>query len=95
MVVTDPRGGPERQRKWPDLTFADSAEEALAEADLVLVLTEWPEYTALDPAVAKSLSRSARVLDGRNCLDADAWRAAGWHYRALGRRGVIAQADLA
>ena len=96
VVVTDPEAVPNAKRKWPDLTFAASAEEALAEADLVLVLTEWPEYTALDPAAAKTLVAQARVLDGRNCLDADAWRAAGWHYRALGRRDVApAHDDLA
>jgi UDPglucose 6-dehydrogenase len=88
VVVADPEAVPNAKRKWPDLTFAASADEALAGADLVLVLTEWPEYTSLDPASAKTLVAHARVLDGRNCLDADAWRAAGWHYRALGRRDV-------
>ena len=57
----------------------------MAGAELVLVLTEWPEYVALDPAAGQALVAEARVLDGRNCLDADAWRAAGWRYRALGR----------
>ena len=87
VVVADPEAVPNAKRKWPDLAFAASADEALAGADLVLVLTEWPEYTSLDPAAAKSLVAHARVLDGRNCLDAEAWRAAGWHYRALGRPG--------
>ena len=90
-----PRRSRTPSAKWPDLTFAASAEEALAEADLVLLLTEWPEYTALDPAVAQALVAQARVLDGRNCLDADAWRAAGSHYRASADGVAPAQADLA
>ena len=86
VVVTDPEAIANAAKKWPDLQFVDTAMEALAGAELVLVLTEWPEYVALDPAEAKTVVAQARVLDGRNCLDADAWRAAGWTYRALGRR---------
>lgn len=85
VVVTDPQAITNAARKWPDLQFADTVEEALAGAELVLVLTEWPEYVELDPAEAKTMVGEARVLDGRNCLDADAWRDAGWRYRALGR----------
>jgi UDPglucose 6-dehydrogenase len=85
VVVTDPKAIANAAKKWPDLEFADTAEEAMAGAELVLVLTEWPEYTSLDPTAAKSIVAEARVLDGRNCLDAEAWRLAGWHYRALGR----------
>ena len=85
VVVTDPEAIPNAAKKWPDLQFADTAPEAMRGAELVLVLTEWPEYVAIDPAEAKSLVAAPRVLDGRNCLDAAAWRAAGWTYRALGR----------
>jgi UDPglucose 6-dehydrogenase len=85
VVVTDPKAIGNAAKKWPDLQFADTAEQALTGAELVLVLTEWPEYVRLDPAEAKGWVATARVLDGRNCLDAAAWRAAGWRYRALGR----------
>ena len=85
VVVTDPQAISNAAKKWPDLQFADTAPEAMRGAELVLVLTEWPEYVAIDPAEAKTLVAAPRVLDGRNCLDAAAWRAAGWTYRALGR----------
>ena len=86
VVVTDPKAVDNARRKWPDLTYAETAQEALVAADLVMVLTEWQEYVGLDPADARSLVAQARIIDGRNCLDADAWRQAGWRYRALGRR---------
>jgi len=86
VVVTDPKALANAAKKWPDLQFADTVQETVAGAELLLVLTEWPEYVALDPAETKSMVAQARVLDGRNCLDAAAWRAAGWTYRALGRR---------
>ena len=52
----------------------------------MLLLTEWPEYVALDPVALKEQVAAPRIIDGRNCLDPVAWRAAGWTYRALGGR---------
>ncbi|GAB3991734.1 UDP-glucose/GDP-mannose dehydrogenase family protein [Nocardioides marmoraquaticus] len=86
VVVTDPQAVANAQRKWPDLRMVDDVDEALADAELVLVLTEWRDYVDLDPERVGGLVAQRRVLDGRNCLDAERWRAAGWTYRALGRR---------
>src|SRR4051794_33449181 len=72
VVVTDPKAIANAAKKWPDLEFADTAAEAMRGSELVLVLTEWPEYVGIDPTEAKSLVAEARVLDGRNCLDAEA-----------------------
>ncbi|MET0433465.1 MAG: UDP-glucose/GDP-mannose dehydrogenase family protein [Cellulomonas sp.] len=85
VVVTDPHAVQNAQRAWPGLTFAATAEEAVADADVVLLATEWPEYRDLDPARVGELVARRAVLDGRNVLDPRAWRAAGWTYRALGR----------
>ena len=86
VVVSDPQAIGNAQRKWPEMVFEASTDKALQGAELVLVLTEWQEYRDLDPQRIGSLVRERRVLDGRNCLDAEKWRAAGWSYRALGRR---------
>jgi UDPglucose 6-dehydrogenase len=86
--VTDPAAIENSRRQWPQLGYAATAEEAAERADAVLVLTEWRQYRDLDPAVFGQLVARKRVLDGRNALDRDAWTAAGWTYRALGRRGV-------
>lgn len=85
VVVTDPEAVENARRKWPDLAYASSAEEAAKEADLVLLLTEWDEYKTLDPVAFGQVVAHKRMLDGRNALDPAAWRAAGWTYRALGR----------
>jgi UDPglucose 6-dehydrogenase len=86
VTVTDPKAIENASKKWPDLTFASTVEETLRGAELVLVLTEWPEYVELDPETAGSQVAVRRILDGRNCLDPKRWRDAGWTYRALGRR---------
>jgi UDPglucose 6-dehydrogenase len=85
VTVTDPWAIDNARKKWPDLSFAADVEQALQGAELVLVATEWPEYTGLDPAVAAKHVAAPRIIDGRNCLDPARWRAAGWTYRALGR----------
>jgi UDPglucose 6-dehydrogenase len=84
-VVTDPEALGKAQVAWPDLAHAKTAEEAATGADLVLLLTEWDEYKAIDPESFGKVVAHRRVLDGRNALDPVAWRAAGWTYRALGR----------
>jgi len=84
--VTDPAAVENCRRDWPQLDYADTAEEAAERADLVLLLTEWKQYRELDPIAFGRVVGRKRVLDGRNALDRDAWEAAGWAYRALGRR---------
>jgi UDPglucose 6-dehydrogenase len=84
--VTDPAAIENSRKLWPQLDYADTAEEAAERADAVLVLTEWREYRELDPVAFGRVVKQKRVLDGRNALDREAWTAAGWAYRALGRR---------
>lgn len=85
VVVTDPEAVANAERAWPDLTFAATAQEAAAGADVVVLATEWAQYRALDPVAFGEVVRSKAIVDGRNVLDPTAWRAAGWTYRALGR----------
>ncbi|MCW2699969.1 MAG: rkpK2 [Blastococcus sp.] len=84
--VTDPAAVENSRRLWPQLDYAATPEEAAERADAVLVLTEWKQYRELDPVKFGTIVGQKRVLDGRNALDRDAWTAAGWTYRALGRR---------
>jgi UDPglucose 6-dehydrogenase len=84
--VTDPKAIDNARKKWPDLQFVATVEEAVADAELVVLLTEWAEYVALDPVELGGKVASRRIIDGRNCLDPQRWREAGWTYRALGRR---------
>ncbi|MGF0225651.1 UDP-glucose dehydrogenase family protein [Dietzia natronolimnaea] len=88
-VVYDPQALDNARALFPTLAYADSAIEACEGADVVLVATEWAEFLELDPAAVTAVARGRIMLDGRNCMPADDWRAAGWTYRALGR-GVSA-----
>ncbi len=86
VVATDPQAIANARDRHPQLTYAEGANTALQDADAVVLVTEWPEYTALDPVEVAGRVRGRVIVDGRNALDAVAWRAAGWTYRGLGRR---------
>jgi UDPglucose 6-dehydrogenase len=85
VAVYDPRATDNARRIFPTLEYAPSAYEACRGAHVVLHLTEWPEFGEIDPSELATVVDQRNVVDGRNCLDADAWRAAGWTYRGLGR----------
>ncbi len=83
--VYDPKAMANARRVFPTLIYTGSVEEACHDADAVLHLTEWAEFARLDPADLLQTVRQPHVVDGRNTLDAHAWRTAGWTYRGLGR----------
>jgi UDPglucose 6-dehydrogenase len=85
VVATDPQAIENSRVRHPQLTYSSDLEETLRGADAVVLVTEWPEYQQIDPSGAASLVRTATIVDGRNTLDAAAWRAAGWTYIGLGR----------
>ncbi len=88
VVVHDPKAIPAAKAVRPELSYADTVEEAVAGADVVLHLTEWAEYRALDPAVVGRLVAQRHIIDGRNALDPVRWQSAGWVYRAPGRPNI-------
>jgi len=85
VTVHDPKAIANAQKRFPALKFAEDIDNTLKDADIVLHLTEWKIYRDINPGQVKSLVKTAIMIDGRNALDRDAWRAAGWKFRALGR----------
>ena len=67
------------------LHWADSAAVALEQADVLLLLTEWPEFVSFAPERAAAKLRLRIVYDGRNALDRVTWRAAGLRLVQIGR----------
>ncbi|MFG2077469.1 UDPglucose 6-dehydrogenase [Nonomuraea maritima] len=85
VTVYDPIALDNARKAHPELSYGESAVDAVRGAHVVLLLTEWQEFVELDPEQLGGVVAARRIVDGRNCLDAEAWRSAGWHYRALGR----------
>jgi UDPglucose 6-dehydrogenase len=85
VTVTDPKAVSNGRTRYPEIRWEEDMHQAVEGAELVLLLTEWREYVEADPASLKERVAVPRVLDGRNALDPERWREAGWKYRALGR----------
>lgn len=86
VSVFDPKAMANSRAIFPTLTYATDIEEACQGADVVLVLTEWKQFQKLNPNDISGQVREKRIIDGRNCLDAARWRAAGWEFHGLGRK---------
>jgi UDPglucose 6-dehydrogenase len=90
VAVFDPQANANAAKRYPRLDYVDSLEAAVAEAEVVVLLTEWARFRAMTPEELAPLVAQRRILDGRNVLDPARWTDAGWDYRALGRRATPA-----
>jgi len=85
VVVHDPLALANARRAHPELQYEPDLATACAGADAIVVLTDWDDYSALDPVALSAVVRQPRVLDARLALDAEKWRAAGWDVSVMGR----------
>ena len=85
VVAYDPEAMGPALKRFPELTVAQNVDQALLDADIAVLVTEWPEFVQLDPHNVGDLMKHKRIVDARNVLDASAWRAAGFHYSSMGR----------
>jgi UDPglucose 6-dehydrogenase len=88
VVAYDPIAQDRARALLPSVEMASSALGALDGADGAVLVTEWPEFAALDwREVAKRMSNPL-LVDGRNFLDPETVRAAGITYEAIGRPSI-------
>ncbi|HEY6315456.1 MAG TPA: UDP binding domain-containing protein [Streptosporangiaceae bacterium] len=84
--MSDPYASTSAAAVLSQLICVPIVEEACVDADLVLHLTDWPQYRDIDPSKLRNIVRRPVLLDAHNTLPLAAWRAAGWTVRALGAR---------
>jgi UDPglucose 6-dehydrogenase len=83
--VHDPQALDNARAAFPELTYTSDIDKACEGADLVLHLTPWPAYDAIEPAALATIVRTPVLLDARNSLDARPWWSAGWTVHVPGR----------
>ncbi|HSK22726.1 MAG TPA: UDP-glucose/GDP-mannose dehydrogenase family protein [Egicoccus sp.] len=83
--IYDPVAIPGVRQQMPDLDTYTDPFEALAGAHAAVVATDWPEIVELDLAAVKAALDYPILVDGRNCLDPAAAKAAGLRYHGMGR----------
>jgi UDPglucose 6-dehydrogenase len=88
VTAYDPVAMERARAELPDVAMCDSALEALDGADAAVLVTEWPEFGELDWAEAAQRMARPLLIDGRNFLDAEKLRAAGFEYEGIGRQSA-------
>lgn len=81
----DPEATETARRSVPTLDIVGSIDEAIRDADVLAIGTEWQHFRDLDPDVVATQTRARTMVDGRNTLDARRWAAAGFKVIGLGR----------
>ena len=73
---------------FPDLEVKDSVWEAVENADLTVILTEWNELRGLSLPMLKEKMKQPNVVDARNILNIDELKLLGFTYRNMGRSKI-------
>ena len=81
----DPEAMDEAKKLLPAVVFKTGPYEAVEGADVVVILTEWDQFRALDLARVKNLARQPIIVDLRNVYRPDDVRAKGFTYSSIGR----------
>ena len=85
VVVQDEMAIENVVRELPHFDAVVSPDEALAQADLVVIATEWRSYTQIDPSEAGKLVSHKNLILARKVVDEKLWQGHGWNVKALGR----------
>jgi UDPglucose 6-dehydrogenase len=87
VAAYDPVAMERAKEELPEVEMCDSALEALDGADAAVLVTEWPEFAELDWVEVAGRMARPLIVDGRNFLDAEALKSAGFEYEGIGRAG--------
>ncbi|WP_315113909.1 UDP-glucose/GDP-mannose dehydrogenase family protein [Clostridium intestinale] len=92
IYAYDPVGRENFKRRFPqgkidkgNMTYVENVEEALKEANVCFIFTEWGEIKAITPEVYKNIMRTPLVYDGRNLYDIKEMKDSGVEYYSIGR----------
>jgi UDPglucose 6-dehydrogenase len=88
----DPVVGEEVRELLRGVELAPTIAAAVADADAAVIVTEWPQLTDLVSPDLRRAMRNPLIVDGRNMLDPEAVRAAGFAYEAIGRTSSVLEA---
>ena len=82
----DPQGMEEARHELPPgITYAETIDDAISEADAIVLLTEWNEYRGIDLTAALASMHGNVFVDLRNVYEPEAMRALGFEYSCVGR----------
>lgn len=93
IIAYDPVGTENFAKHYPEgrmgngsIQYVPNVEQALEEANVCFIFTEWPEIKDVSPELYKGLMRTPLVFDGRNIYSIDSMEKAGVEYHSVGRQ---------
>ena len=81
----DPEGMEEAKKRLSDVVWCEDAYQAIDGADVLVIITEWNEFRALDLDRVRESMRRPVIVDLRNIYDPELMRSAGFDYTSIGR----------
>ncbi|WP_410842678.1 UDP binding domain-containing protein, partial [Paraburkholderia sp. BR14264] len=94
VTLWDPEAMETARRSFPTLSYASSMVDAIEDADVVLVLTEWDDIVEASPVELAAIVGRRFVIDARNCLPVTDWVKAGWTGGSRGRPTPVTGAPV-
>ncbi len=89
VTAYDPEGMPNVKKTIGDkIAYADNRYDALANADALLIVTEWSVFRTPDFNFIKDKMNAPVIFDGRNLYDLDRMQECGFYYNSIGRKTV-------
>lgn len=92
VYAYDPVGEENFKKRYPEgkngqgtMKYVNNIEEALKDANVCFIFTEWGEIKAIKPQEYKKLMRSPLVYDGRNLYNVEEMKESGVEYYSIGR----------
>lgn len=90
VVAYDPVGIDNFKKLFPtEIEYVNNPEEALKDAEMVFIFTEWDEIKSIDFEIYKKLMRNTVIFDGRNCYDVKKIDALEVEYYSIGRNSIV------
>lgn len=71
-----------------EIAYCNTIEEAITDADICLIFTEWPQIREFDVSKFAKLMRNPLVIDGRNCYDLDKIKELDIIHESIGRKNI-------
>ena len=85
VTAFDPKANDSAKKIMPEIDYAKDVDSCIRGKDAVVIVTEWPEFMQIDLQKAKKLLKSPIIIDGRNIIDPQKAREAGFSYTGIGR----------
>lgn len=85
VTAFDPVAEEVAKSMMPDINYVEKPIDAVKDAHLLIIVTEWPEFSGMDMKAVKELMAEPNIVDGRNVYDPGKIRDLGFNYRSIGR----------